>query len=77
MATDGGALTIVAFDGARNHTLKLVLSESKHRSVFRDSNGAYGIVASRLRVADGQLLLDDEASSEFQSRSQSYNPECN
>ena len=77
VATDGGALTIVAFDGARNLTLNLVVSESKHRSVFRDSNGDYGIVASRLRVADGQLLLDDEASSEFQSSSQSCNPECN
>ena len=77
MATDGGALTVVAFDGERNLTLELVVSESKHRSVFEECNGDCGIVASRLRVADCQLLLDDDASSEFQSSSQSYNPDCN
>lgn len=58
MVTDGRTLAISAYDGDAQRTLELLVSEKNHRSLYRDSDGDYNLVAERLRVAGGQLILD-------------------
>lgn len=73
MSTDGRILNVAAFDGESQATLELVVDESRHRSLFRESNGDYGVLAARLRVMDSKLVLDkDEAPTELEATSSTW-----
>mmetsp|Transcript_58028 Transcript_58028/g.123263 ORF Transcript_58028/g.123263 Transcript_58028/m.123263 type:complete len:276 (+) Transcript_58028:117-944(+) len=56
--TDGRALTISAYDGDSQTTLELVVKEKRHRQLYRELNGDYSLLASKLRVEKDRLLLD-------------------
>jgi hypothetical protein len=58
MATDGRMLAISAYDGDQQRTLELLVNERNHRRLYRDANGDYNIIASKLRVEGDQLVLD-------------------
>jgi len=57
MATDGRTLTISAYDGDTQKTLELLVNEKNHRKLYRECNGDYGILASRLHVEKDRLML--------------------
>lgn len=59
MSTDGRTLTISAYDGQTQTSLELVVKESKHRQLYRDTNGDYSRIASLLRVDGDRLVLHD------------------
>jgi len=65
MATDGRTLTISAYDGDTQKTLELLVSEKNHRKLYREANGDYGVLASRLRVLGERLQLADPSGSVF------------
>merc|ERR1711865_1213861 len=50
MSTDGRSLTISAYDGDSQSTMELVVNEKNHRKLYRETNGDYSLVASRLRI---------------------------
>jgi len=58
MQTDGRALTISAYDGDSQSSMELVLKEKKHRQLYRELNGDYSQMASRLRVEGDRLVVD-------------------
>eukprot|EP00931_Biecheleriopsis_adriatica_P023966 TRINITY_DN15029_c0_g1_i1.p1 TRINITY_DN15029_c0_g1~~TRINITY_DN15029_c0_g1_i1.p1 ORF type:complete len:311 (+),score=55.64 TRINITY_DN15029_c0_g1_i1:117-1049(+) len=61
MTTDGRNLFVSAYDNNTGTTLELVVKERIHRRLYRESNGDYRKIASRLQVStQGQLLLDGE-----------------
>jgi E3 ubiquitin-protein ligase TRIP12 len=62
MATDGKMLAISAYDGEQQRTLELLVNEKNHRRLYRDANGDYNIIASKLRVDGEQLVIDSEGS---------------
>lgn len=59
MSTDGRSLTISAYDGDSQSTMELVVKEKNHRKLYRETNGDYSLVASRLRLDGNRLVLDD------------------
>lgn len=65
MATDGRTLTISAYDGDTQRTLELLVNEKNHRKLYREANGDYSSIASRLRVEGDRLLLDAAAASAY------------
>lgn len=58
MATDGRVLNISAFNGETQTSLELVVSEKKHRRLYRECDGDYSKFAERLRVENDRLMLD-------------------
>merc|ERR1719428_594922 len=68
MATDGRTLTISAYDGDTQRTLELLVNEKNHRKLYREANGDYSAIASRLRVEGDRLLLDAAANSAYQQQ---------
>lgn len=65
MATDGRSLFIEAMlpeaqDGEmqQQEVLQLTLKEKSHRRLHRELNGDYSLLADRLAVQDGELLLE-------------------
>jgi len=58
MVTDGRTLAISAYDGDAQRTLELLVSEKNHRRLYREAEGDYNLVAERLRIEGGQLVLD-------------------
>merc|ERR1719262_1986404 len=65
MATDGRTLTISAYDGDTQRTLELLVNEKNHRKLYREANGDYSSIASRLRVEGDRLLLDAATASAY------------
>jgi E3 ubiquitin-protein ligase TRIP12 len=60
MVTDGRTLAISAYDGDAQRTLELLVNEKNHRRLYRECAGDYNLVAERLRVEGGQLVIDQE-----------------
>lgn len=68
MTTDGRTLVIGAYDGESQQTLELVVKEKHHRRLYRESNGDYAVIASKLRIEGEQLVipgLEDKAVQEL------------
>jgi len=65
MATDGRTLTVSAYDGDTQKTLELLVNEKNHRKLYREANGDYSQIASRLRVEGDRLLLEAAAASAY------------
>jgi E3 ubiquitin-protein ligase TRIP12 len=65
MATDGRTMTISAYDGDTQKTLELLVNEKNHRKLYRETNGDYSAIASRLRVDGDRLILDPVGGSAF------------
>lgn len=59
MTTDGVTLNVSAYDGEAQTTHELVVKERVHRKIYRLAGGDYSLVADRLRIIDGKLVLDD------------------
>jgi len=57
MSTDGRTLTISASSDTQR-TLELVIQERNHRTLYREANGDYEVIAQRLRIDGDQLVLD-------------------
>merc|ERR1719298_165060 len=66
MATDGRTMTISAYDGDTQKTLELLVNEKNHRKLYRETNGDYSAIASRLRVEGDRLILEPAAGSAYQ-----------
>jgi E3 ubiquitin-protein ligase TRIP12 len=62
MSTDGRTLNVSAYDGQTQTSLELIINESKHRQLYRELNGDYASIASRLRVDGDRLVIDAAAS---------------
>ncbi|CAK0861001.1 unnamed protein product [Prorocentrum cordatum] len=58
MATDGRVLNVSAFNGETQSSLELVVSEKKHRRLYRETDGDYSKIAERLRIENDRLMLD-------------------
>jgi E3 ubiquitin-protein ligase TRIP12 len=58
MVTDGRTLAISAYDGDTQRTLELLVSEKNHRRLHREADGDYNLIADRMRVEGGQLVVD-------------------
>lgn len=58
MATDGRVLNISAFNGETQTSLELVVSEKKHRRLYRECDSDYSKVAERLRIENNRMMLD-------------------
>jgi hypothetical protein len=67
MATDGRTMTISAYDGDTQKTLELLVNEKNHRKLYRETNGDYSAIASRLRVDGDRLILDPAGGSAYLS----------
>merc|ERR1719420_1540413 len=65
MATDGRTMTISAYDGDTQKTLELLVNEKNHRKLYRETNGDYSAIASRLRVDGDRLILDPAGGSAY------------
>merc|ERR1712139_389448 len=65
MATDGRTMTISAYDGDTQKTLELMVNEKNHRKLYRETNGDYSAIASRLRVDGDRLILEPAAGSAY------------
>jgi len=70
MATDGRTMTISAYDGDTQKTLELLVNEKNHRKLYRETNGDYSAIASRLRVDGDRLILDPVGGSAYAARPQ-------
>lgn len=57
MSTDGRTLNISAYDGDTQTSLELVVGEKNHRQLYREVQGDYSLIASRLRVEGERLVL--------------------
>lgn len=57
MSTDGRTLTISAYDGDIQQTLELMVNEKNHRRLHKECDGDYSVLAGRLAVEDGRLLV--------------------
>jgi hypothetical protein len=57
MSTDGRTLTISAYDGDIQQTLELMVNEKNHRRLHKECDGDYSLIAERLAVDDGRLLI--------------------
>lgn len=57
MTTDGRTLVIGAYDGDAQQTLELVVKEKHHRRLYREANGDYSALASRLRIEGDHLVI--------------------
>jgi len=58
MATDGRTLNVSAYDGETKTSLELIIKEKVHRQMYRECNGDYAQIASKLRVDGDRLVLD-------------------
>lgn len=58
MSTDNRTLVITAYDGDAEQTLELIVKEKDHRKIFRECNGDYGAIATKLKVEEDKLILD-------------------
>jgi len=58
MVSDGRVLAISAFDLDSEKSYELLLSEANHVAMHEEASGSYGKIAQRLRIQDGQLVLD-------------------
>mmetsp|Transcript_27988 Transcript_27988/g.50959 ORF Transcript_27988/g.50959 Transcript_27988/m.50959 type:complete len:316 (-) Transcript_27988:79-1026(-) len=58
MVSDGRVLAISTFDLAAEKSYELLLSEANHVALHDEVEGDYGKIAQRLRIVDGQLVLD-------------------
>merc|ERR1712217_309333 len=58
LSTDGRALTVSAYDGASQTSLELIIKEKKHRQLYRECNGDYSLMASRLSVDNNRLVIN-------------------
>jgi len=58
MATDGRTLNVSAYDGETKTSLELIVKEKVHRALYRECNGDYAQIASKLRVQGNRLVLD-------------------
>jgi E3 ubiquitin-protein ligase TRIP12 len=74
MATDGRTMTISAYDGDTQKTLELLVNEKNHRKLYRESNGDYSAIASRLRVDGDRLILDPAGGSAYQAPASAQAP---
>lgn len=74
MATDGRTLTISAYDGDSQKTLELLVNEKNHRKLYRETNGDYSAIATRLRVQGDRLVLEAGSSSQYAAGSQQASP---
>jgi len=70
MATDGRTMTISAYDGDTQKTLELLVNEKNHRKLYRETNGDYSAIASRLRVDGDRLILEPAAGSAYAGEQQ-------
>lgn len=61
MATDGRTLTVSAYHGDTQRSLELLVNERNHRKLYRETNGDYSALASRLRVEGDRLLLESDS----------------
>eukprot|EP00930_Biecheleria_cincta_P071867 TRINITY_DN59320_c0_g1_i1.p1 TRINITY_DN59320_c0_g1~~TRINITY_DN59320_c0_g1_i1.p1 ORF type:complete len:284 (+),score=39.00 TRINITY_DN59320_c0_g1_i1:67-918(+) len=58
MATDGRTLNVSAYDGNTKTSLELIVKEKVHRALYRECNGDYAQIASKLRVDGNRLVID-------------------
>jgi len=58
MVSDGRVLAISTFDLASDKSYELLLSEANHVALHDEVDGDYRKIAERLRLVDGQLVLD-------------------
>jgi len=58
MSTDGKTLSVSAYEGESKTSLELVVNEKRHRELYREFNGDYSAIASRLRLDKDRLIID-------------------
>jgi len=58
MATDGYVLMISAYNMDFQHTLEMIVNEANHRKLHEEIRGDYRYLVDRLRVDEGQLVID-------------------
>mmetsp|Transcript_19686 Transcript_19686/g.45940 ORF Transcript_19686/g.45940 Transcript_19686/m.45940 type:complete len:320 (+) Transcript_19686:125-1084(+) len=59
MSTEGRTLHISAYNGETQTSLELIVKEKVHRKLFRECEGDYSALVSRLRIAGNRLVLDE------------------
>jgi hypothetical protein len=57
MASDGQTLAVSAFDREAQDTLELLVNEENHHQLLFETNCDYGLIAQRLRVHEGRLVI--------------------
>ena len=55
LTTNGSTLTILALDTESGRSLQKIVSEKAHRTYFRESNGSYADLATRIVIAGDNM----------------------